>query len=88
LHETLALADAVKQMVERLAMFGAMKKKTRVRRDVERHLLQSIKFQIHARFLAQSMPKNTQEKFQAPQSKLQRNLRSEISKKRRRQIDD
>ena len=57
LDETLALADAVKQMVERLAMFRAVEKKARVRRDVERRLFQSVKLQIHARFLAQSAPR-------------------------------
>ena len=39
LHKALALADAVKQMVERLAMLPAVKKKARVRREVERRLL-------------------------------------------------
>ena len=47
LDKTLALADAVKQMVERLAMFRAVKKKARVRRDVERRFRQPIIFQIH-----------------------------------------
>ena len=39
LHETLALADAVKQMVQRFAVLAALEKKTRVRREVERRLL-------------------------------------------------
>ena len=42
LHEALALADAVEQVVERLAMLRAVKKEARVRRDVERRELQSV----------------------------------------------
>src|ERR1043165_2280266 len=54
LHEALAFPDAVEQMVERLAVFVAVEKKARVRRDVERRLLQSIKLQIHAWLLAET----------------------------------
>ena len=39
LHEAFALADAVKQMVQGLAVLAAVEKKTRVRRKVERRLL-------------------------------------------------
>ena len=39
LHEALALPDAVKQMVVRLAMLPALKQEARVRREVERRLL-------------------------------------------------
>src|ERR1039457_6562803 len=46
LHKALALADAVEQMVEGFAMLGAVEKKARVRRDVERRLLQAIKLKI------------------------------------------
>src|SRR5665213_536428 len=54
LHKALALADAIEQMIERLAMLGAVKQEARVRRDVERRLLQSIKLQIHARLLTET----------------------------------
>jgi len=43
LHEALALADPVEQMIERLAVLGAVEKKARVRRDVERREFQSVK---------------------------------------------
>ena len=39
LHKTLALPNAVKQMVVRLAMLLALKQEARVRREVERRLL-------------------------------------------------
>ena len=38
LDKTLPLANAVKQVVERLAMPGTVEKEVRVRRDVERRL--------------------------------------------------
>jgi hypothetical protein len=49
LDETLPLADAVKQMIDRFAVFRAVKKKSRVRRDVKRRLSQTIIIQVHAR---------------------------------------
>ena len=56
LHEALALADAVKQMIVRLTVPPALKQKTRIRREVERRLFQTIVFQIHAGFLAEIAP--------------------------------
>lgn len=37
-------------------MFAAMEKESRIRRNVERRLSQSIEFEIHAAFLAEIMP--------------------------------
>ncbi len=56
LDKALALANAVEQVVECLAMLCAVEKEARVRRDVERRLLQSVKFQIHAALLAETVP--------------------------------
>jgi hypothetical protein len=56
LDEALAFADAVEQMIERLAMLGTVEKKARVRRDVERRLIQSVEFQIHERLVAEIRP--------------------------------
>ena len=55
LDEALALADAVKQMIDRLAMFRAVKQEARVRRDVERRLRQAVVIQIHARLSAKTV---------------------------------
>ena len=60
LDESLALADAVKQVIQRLAVLSAVEKKARVRREVERCLLQAIKLQIHAALLAQLAFKESQ----------------------------
>ena len=57
LHESLPLADSIKQMIECLAMLWAIEQKARVRRDVERWLTQAIVFQVHIVFLAKMMPK-------------------------------
>ncbi len=65
LHKALALADAVEQMIERLAVLGAVKKEARVRRDVERRLLQSIKLQIHPELLAETDARCHQESSSA-----------------------
>ena len=48
LHEAFPFADAVQQMVERLAMFRGIKQKARVRRDVERRFCEAEKFLVHA----------------------------------------
>ena len=48
LDEPLPLANAIEQMVERLAMLCAEKEKPRVRCEVKRRFLQAIVFQIHA----------------------------------------
>jgi hypothetical protein len=50
-------------MVERLAMLSALKKETRVRRDVERRLFQSVKFQIHDALLAK-IQRGAKKRFQ------------------------
>src|SRR5205085_9706237 len=47
LHEPFALPDTIKQVIECLAMLDAIKKKARVRRDVERRLAQAIILQVH-----------------------------------------
>ena len=57
LHKPLALANPVKQMVERLAMLGAEEQKPRVRSDRERRFGQLMIFQVLARILyPSSMP--------------------------------
>src|SRR6266446_4125609 len=56
LHETFPLPDPVEQMIECLAMLGAIKKKARVRRDVERRLAQAIVLQVHPASVAKAMP--------------------------------
>ena len=43
-------------MIKCLAMFGAVKEKARVRRDVERRLAQAIVLQVHPDSLAKKMP--------------------------------
>jgi len=65
LHEALALADAVKQVIIRFAVSPAVKQKTRVRRKVERRQFQSIVFQIHTGFLAEIAPRETKRVVQA-----------------------
>jgi hypothetical protein len=52
-------------MIERLAMLVAVEKKARVRRDVERRQLQSVKLQIHA-VLSSKKPRRAQSKGFAP----------------------
>src|SRR5262249_40958669 len=56
LHGAFGLANAVEQMIERLAMFRAVKQKPRVRRYVERRLRQAVILKVHARFLAGKVP--------------------------------
>ena len=56
LDETFPLANAVEQMIQRLAMLGTEVQEARVRRNVERRLRQAIVFQIHASDLAKSVP--------------------------------
>lgn len=48
LHETFALSNSVKQMIERFAMFCAVEKETRIWRYIEWRLGQAVIFQIHA----------------------------------------
>ena len=67
LHEAFPLADAVKQMIERLAVFGAVKQKPRVRRDVERRLAQAVIVQVHDSLLAKNGPDGS-ESFEGLQS--------------------
>ena len=50
LDKALPLADAIQQVIERLAMFGAVEQEPRVRRDVERRFCQAIIVQVHAGF--------------------------------------
>ena len=52
LDKTFSLADAVEEMIESLAMFGAVKKKSRIGRDVKRRFGQAVIFQIHSERLA------------------------------------
>ena len=52
LHKTLALANAIQQMVERFAVLGAVKEESRVRRYVERGRLQAIELKVHGSLLA------------------------------------
>ena len=52
LHKSFALANAVKQMIERLTVLRAVKQKPRVRRDVERRLRQAIIVKIHRLILS------------------------------------
>ena len=56
MDKALALADAVKQVVERLPVLWAVEQEPRVRRDVERGLRQAIVFQVHAPLAAQRVP--------------------------------
>src|SRR5271163_2020009 len=69
LDKSLSLADSVKQMVEGLAMLAAVEKKARVRRDVERRLLQSVVFQIHAGLLAENATQRQPKVFTAKSCK-------------------
>ena len=48
LDETLALTNTVKDVIERLAMFRAVKEKAGIRRDVERRFRQAIVLAVHA----------------------------------------
>jgi hypothetical protein len=54
LDKAFALANAVKQMIKRLAMLGAKKKEARIWRNIKRRLAQPVIFQIHNMFLTQS----------------------------------
>ena len=54
LHKPFSLANSVKQMVERLAMFGAVKKKSRIGSDVKRRFRQAVIFQIHGDGVAET----------------------------------
>src|SRR5580765_6958437 len=56
LDEALALTNAVQQVVERLAMFGAIKQEPRVGSNVERRFGQAVIVQIHAENTAISVP--------------------------------
>jgi hypothetical protein len=47
LNKPFPLANAVQQMIERFAVLGAIKQKTRVRRYVKRRLFQAIVFKVH-----------------------------------------
>ena len=56
LDKTFAFADAVEQVIERLAMFRGIEQKARVRRDVEGRFCEAEKFLVHARYQAGRVP--------------------------------
>ena len=51
LNKTLALANTVKEVIERLAVFRAEKQEARIGRNVKRRFLQPVVFQVHSRIL-------------------------------------
>jgi hypothetical protein len=56
LNEAFPFADAVEQMIERLAMFRGIEQKARVRRNVERRFCEVEKFLVHADYKAGQVP--------------------------------
>lgn len=58
LHETFALANSVKEVVEGFAMLRAIKQKPRIRRNVEGRFCQAVIIEIHAKCEAGKVPDN------------------------------
>ncbi len=59
LDKALALADAVEQVIIRLAVLRAVKQEARVGRNIKRGFFQPVIIQVHAHFLAQKVPVGT-----------------------------
>ena len=57
LDEAFSFANAVKQVIQRLAMFGAIKQEPRIWCNVKRRFGQAVVFQVHADVGAERVPR-------------------------------